>query len=208
MPAPWRFLRTAASALAIALVAAACGGGDDSPSGTATDAVQSTTTTAGVTSTQDTTSSTTRPGTVESTRSTVATTTTAVPAEVPLDRNFVPENTGLDFSFGQTTVNGVAYTNALVMSLGSGPGRLEINAGRDRTRFLGDLGIPDDQPSATAVQVEISLDDAAPVLSTQVRFGETKKIDLDVTGVLRIKISVSNNRCCPRLAIGSPRFVP
>jgi hypothetical protein len=130
-------------------------------------------------------------------------------AETTIDdtnrRTFVPEST-LNFWFGQSTINGVSYTNALLIRV-SYPGRVEINAGRSRSRFLGELGVPDDQKSGSAYKVDVSFDNAAPVLSTEVRFGQTKRLDLDVTNVLRIKISISPIAgSWGDLAIGNPRF--
>jgi hypothetical protein len=140
---------------------------------------------------------------------TVPTTTTMQPAETPIDANDIRDRERLGYTFGSTRMNGVSYPSALVLQPDQytrGLGRLEIDAGRAHTRFLGDLGIPDTEHSSTAYKVEISLDDAAPVFSTEVRFGETKSIDLDVTRVLRIKIFVSPIACCDDVAIGNPRF--
>lgn len=97
--------------------------------------------------------------------------------------------------------------NALQMFSGTTPGKVEINASRARKRFLGTLGIPDDQKSSSSHMVEISIDNAAPILSVIVNFGETKVIDLDVTNALRIRITVSTKtRESGTVAIGNPRF--
>jgi hypothetical protein len=137
------------------------------------------------------------------------TTTTMPPAEASVDADDVKEHEEISYSFGAATINGVKYANALIMrpdSYRDAASRLEIDAGRSRKRFLGDLGIPDSERSATAYKIEISLDNAAPVFSTEIRFGETRKIDIDVTNVLRIKIVASPITCCDAVAIGSPRF--
>lgn len=127
------------------------------------------------------------------------------PTETAIDKTLVPQST-LTFRFRQSTINGVFYTNALVMSVHR-PRWVEINAGRSRSHFLGELGVPDDQESGSAYQVDVSFDNAAPVLSTAVRFGETKRLNLDVTNVLRIRISISPiARSRGYLAIGNPRF--
>ncbi|MGI8686632.1 MAG: NPCBM/NEW2 domain-containing protein [Acidimicrobiales bacterium] len=116
----------------------------------------------------------------------------------------------MDARFDKGTINGVSYTNALYLhplQYASGPERrVEIDAGRSRKRFLGDLGIPDTEASTSAYKVDISLDGAAPIYSTELKFGETKKIDLDITNVLRIKILVSSISGYAYLAIGSPRL--
>jgi hypothetical protein len=125
------------------------------------------------------------------------------------DRVLVPQSDGVGFRFGQSTINGVSYTNALLIRVNypDYPGWVEINAGRSRHRFLGDLGVPDDQKSGSAYKVDVSFDNAAPIFSTDVRFGEKKRLDLNVTNVLRIRISISPiARSRGYLAIGNPRF--
>jgi len=146
---------------------------------------------------------------------TIPTTRLPAPAETPIDQSLVPESAGLSLSFGQVTANGVSYAAAVLIdpfNSGRDAARIEINAGRTRSRFLGEFAIPDNQQASTAYRVDISLDLAAPIQTFEVRFGETKKVDLDLTGpppVLRIKISVtsiSNGSCCNVLAIGDARL--
>ena len=90
------------------------------------------------------------------------------------DRALVPQSDDVSFRFGQSTINGVSYTNALLIRVirSDYPGWVEINAGRSRSRFLGDLGVPDDQKSGSAYKVDVSFDNAAPVFSTEVYFGQ------------------------------------
>jgi hypothetical protein len=131
------------------------------------------------------------------------------PAEAAIESDGVRDRERLGYAFAATRMNGIAYSNALILEpdkYNQGVGRIELDAGRSHVRFLGDLGIPDTERSSTAYKVEISLDDAAPVFSTEVRFGETRSIDLDITKALRIKILVSPIGCCDNLAIGNPRF--
>jgi hypothetical protein len=121
----------------------------------------------------------------------------------------VPQTAGsVNVSFGQQTINGISYSNALLMQISSSSTRIEVNAGRRHTHFRGELGIPDNARSETTFKVDISLDNSAPVLSVDVHFGETTPLDLDVTNILRLKFSVSNpnNEYNVPLAIGNPRF--
>jgi hypothetical protein len=102
-------------------------------------------------------------------------------------------------------INGVSYPNALVIQASDTPGSVQINAGRSYTHFIGNLGVPDDQKAESVFMVSISLDNSAPVLSKEVRFGTTTPIDVNVTGVLRVKIAVSSaSNCCGYVAIGNP----
>jgi hypothetical protein len=153
-------------------------------------------------------SSSTTPTTVY--RAPLPTTTSLPPAATALNEELVPEAEEIEHSFEGVTMNGVAYTNALLLVPYEDRGRVEINAGRSRRVFTGDFGIPDNAPSSSAYKVDISLDTSAPVYSAEIRFGETKKFSIDVTNVLRIKITVTTVTeipCCDgSLGIGNPRF--
>jgi hypothetical protein len=196
-------LRRAAWVLLAATMpmSAACGGGGGS---SAKDDDKTSTSTSTSTTTTTTTSASGSFGTV-------STSTTLATADTAVDTRYVPQTSNAEVTSGPAGINGTTYSNALLMKPAyrfSGPNAsLEIDAGRDFTRFRGDLGIPDDQPSSTAYDVQISLDNAAPTVSTQVRFGETKTIDLDITNVLRIKIALTSiSDCCNKVGIGNPRF--
>ena len=197
--------RVIVMAVLTAWVSVACGGGDKADEAAG----------AGATSTvpSSSTSSSSSPTMVDTSRpgggyGTVATTTTVPTAsEVALDATFVVERHGVAPAFTRTSINGTVYPNGLVIDTFSyeREWRIEIDAGRDYTRFRGDLGIPDNQPSATFYRVEIILDNGSPALSAEVRFGETKTIDLDVTNVLRIRIVLTPNGEGD-IAIGNPRL--
>jgi len=181
-----------------ALVFGACGGGSSDKAGPTTTASTTTSTSS---------SSTTTTSTAPQVFGAVPTTTTLLPGMVPV--RSVAEEVGVDSAFRQTRINGVVYSNALVIypSAYANERRLEIDAGRSYRTFVGDLGIPDDQKSSTAYKVDISLDGSAPTYSADVRFGETKKINLNITNVLRIKIvltPISNSG--GYVAIGDPGF--
>lgn len=189
---------------------AACGGGDGGDEKSAT---TSSTTTSSTTSTS--TSSSTTVATTSTTltpRGGTVTTTSAAPVgDDPIDRSDIPEMSSMDVEFGQSTMNGTSYSNALILAPRCAGGYLEINAGRTHTRFRGDLSIPDDQLSSSAFRVEVSVDRAAPAFATEVRFGETRPIDIDVTGGLRVRITATpiepqSSYDCPEAGIGNPRF--
>jgi hypothetical protein len=191
----------------VLLVLTGCGdGGETAGGGTSPTTMQAATTAA--TAAPQTTAATTTIAATSTTsgRSPIPTTTSAAPGETQVDRSLIPESTA-SYDFRQLVINGIAYTNALRMYSDRTADRVEINAGRNRTRFLGTAGIPDDQRSASVHQVDISLDNAAPVFSAVIPFGETREIDLDVTGVLRIRITVTSRNEDGYVAIGNPRFV-
>ena len=129
-------------------------------------------------------------------------------SDTAIDEGRVPEKDVCSLSFGTRSINGTTYTDAMNAQLCSSPdpGRIEIDAGRDFGRFQGDLGVPDDEPSDSVYEVQISLDNGAPVFSSEIRFGEIRKIDLDVTEVLRIKIAITPLSRSRVIAIGNPRL--
>lgn len=202
-----RLLRVCALASAVVMVG--CGGGDDKVVNVAAQATTTTvapTTTEPVTTRVTSTSSTTSTSLTSGGRSPVSTTIPATPADAMVTNALIVERTG-SADIRPLSIDGVGYVNALQIYSDSTPDKVEINASRARKRFLGTLGIPDDQRSTSSHMVEISLDNAAPVFSVIVNFGETKAIDLDVTNVLRIRITVSSKtRESGTVAIGNPRF--
>lgn len=139
-------------------------------------------------------------------RTPVPTTLRQSAADVDIVSSFVPEATA-NYDFEQTALNGTLYSNALVMTGDTSPRKVEINAGRNHTKFRGVLGVPDEGKSSSSFQVDISLDNAAPVFSALINFGETKDIDIDIPNVLRVRITVaSKDSSYGKVAIGNPRF--
>jgi hypothetical protein len=198
-----RLLRVAALASAVLLVG--CGGGDDKEVG-AGDQATTTTLAPAPTTAVTIAASTTTTALTTGARSPVSTTIASPLADTMVTRALVVEATTSP-QVGPATINGVSYVNALRLYSYRTSQKVEIDAGRRRTRFLGVLGIPDNETSASVHQVDISLDNAAPVLSVLLKFGETKNIDLDVTNVLRIRItSIAQSNTGDSIAIGNPRF--
>jgi hypothetical protein len=190
----------------VALLLVACGtgtettGGSISPTSTGPAITTSTTLQPGALAT------TTQGPATTSGRSTIPTTTTQSLADTNITGALVPQHSG-SYRFTPTEMNGTSYANALKIYSERGPADVEINAGRSRKLFRGSLGIPDDESSSSSHQVEISFDGAPPAFSAVVNFGETKNVDLDVTGVLRVKITVSSiTNSSGYVAIGNPRF--
>lgn len=158
------------------------------------------------TSSSDQTTSTTSRSTLATGGSLVPTTLPPPVADLAIDRSLIPEATA-GYEFSATTINGVGFPTALRISSSSSPLKVEIDAGRSRKRFLGTLGIPDDQKSSSSHQVDISLDNGPSILSVVINFGEVKAIDLDATNVLRIRLTVvSKTTTSGTVAIGNPRF--
>lgn len=196
------------------LTAGACGG--TKPASTVAKGVTTTTTTSIATTTSLTTTTSSQSGSTTSStsettdgRSSVPTSSTLAPGATSIDDSYVRQTSNLDHQFVQTRINGVDYSNALLMrpESTSANGVIQLDAGRSQTRFVGDLGIPDSQEDQTAYTVVISVDNAAPVLTTQIAFGQTKPINLNITNALRLKITITSlDRNYGYVAIGSPQF--
>lgn len=196
------------SAFGTAVLLVGCGGGGDKDvSASSSTSAAVATTTANPSSTVASVATPAQSTATTGGRSAVPTTTLPPLADTDITEGLIPEHT-TDYDFANLAINGVAYVNALKLYAPRTPGKIEINASRNRNRFKGTLGIPDDEASGTSVQVDISLDAAPPALSTVVSFGEAKEIDLDVSGVLRVRITISvlSGDGTPYVAIGNPRF--
>jgi len=200
-----------AAAIGLSGLLAACGGGDEKSTSVGSSGTISPSTVAASTTTASTAAPVTTSGGSATTsgRTPVPTTLPPLSGATAIDRTFIPEATA-SYEFRQLTMNGVTYNSGLRISSSRTPVKVEINAGRGRKRFLAVLGIPDDQRSSSSHQVEISLDGGPPVFATVIQFGETKEIDLDVTNVLRVRISTTSRitECCNygEIALGNPRF--
>lgn len=207
----WRRNGRLVSTLAMCIGLVGCGGGDGNETASASDTTVATTptTTSAAPATTVATTLTTGGGLTTTsvvTGARVGITTTVPPpaAATPIDRSLMPEGSA---TFQPLTMNGVAYPNAMRIFGMSRPAYVEINAGRSRQQFLGSLSIPDNERSSSVYQIDISLDGAAPVYSSVVAFGETKEIVLDITGVLRIRVTFSSQSGVNGyFGIGNPRF--
>ncbi len=106
-------------------------------------------------------------------------------------------------------MNGVNYTNALILNPYEPSSKIEINAGRRSAHFKADLGLSDRALSETTYKVDISVDDSAPIQSVDIALGQTTPLDIDVTGRLRLKFVVSNPNTSSQagaIVFGNPRF--
>lgn len=193
--------------LAVFLAVGACG--EEEPA-SPSEKTSSTNTSSIVGSTTTSTMATTTSAFVDPPGGLVSTTIRPPTGDVPITNDDVAETSNARIDFEQSTINGVDYPSALTIRTAyssSESTQVQLDAGRRQERLLGELGVPDDQPSSTVYQVDISLDGAAPILSTEVRFGETTPLNLDVSNVLRIELTATSlSECCNSFAIGSPRF--
>ncbi|MEA2593520.1 MAG: hypothetical protein QOD62_3351 [Actinomycetota bacterium] len=210
---PGRSIAGTIGTLAIVLLMAACSRGSATASSTPTPTPTPSPSSSATPSPTDpsTPSATPSPIATDSpapapSRELVPSTPTPGAADTPVTSLLIPESTA-NYDFGPTTINGVDYAQSLKISPGNASVNVQINAGRSKHRFVGSLGIPDNQSSGASYQVDISLDNAAPIYSTVVNFGETKNIDLTVTNALRIKITVLwKAGVAGTVAIGNPKL--
>jgi serine/threonine-protein kinase len=96
------------------------------------------------------------------------------------------------FSQGTGKANGQTYSHALLVTPygGGDPGSIEYDFSRQYRKLSGKLGMGDKSDSAAVGKVEI-YGDGRQLFAQDIQFGTTVDVDLDVTDVLRIKISVS-----------------
>jgi serine/threonine-protein kinase len=96
-------------------------------------------------------------------------------------------------STGVIDVSGTTYVHSIFgevenASCSSAPSRTwEYDLGRDYRRLQSTLGVSDDSPALARVRFEVFAD-SSPVYTMDIGLGETQPLDLDVTGVLRLKL--------------------
>jgi hypothetical protein len=88
---------------------------------------------------------------------------------------------------GQAEVNGLLFAHSLVMDVTFGPDTIEYNLGRHWQHLQATVGLRDD--SATHAQVRLeAFGDERPLYTHAFGLGESEQIDLDVSGVLRLRL--------------------
>jgi serine/threonine-protein kinase len=94
-----------------------------------------------------------------------------------------------DARTGLVDVNGTTYNHSVFTNVGVNcPGQvIEYDLGRDFRRFQTAFGISDEAPSTAKTRFEVFLD-GANAATNDVGLGESLPVDLDVTGVLRLKL--------------------
>lgn len=92
---------------------------------------------------------------------------------------------------GTTKANGKSYSHGLLVTPPrSGIGTIEYDFSRQYRKLSGELGLDDKSDSSTVGKVEI-YGDGRQLLALDVPFGTTIPVDVDVTDVLRLKITVA-----------------
>ena len=96
------------------------------------------------------------------------------------------------FNPGTSKANGKTYSHGLLVTPASNgaTGTFEYDFSRQYRKLNGELGLDDKSDSAAVGKVEI-YGDGRQLFAQDVPFGTTVPVELDVTDVLRIKITVS-----------------
>ena len=136
-----RLMRVAVLGTALLLVG--CGGGNDDDGEASAPSAPGSTLGASPTTVAVATTALSSPTT--GVRSLVPTTIPARLADTDLTEALVFEHT-TSYKFEPSAIDGVSYVNALWLYAEQTPGKVEIDAGRDRSRFRGSLGVPDNSP--------------------------------------------------------------
>src|SRR4051794_32017895 len=171
-------------AAVVVLVVAACGGSSGGSS-QATASSTSATTSRSPTGTTATSTASMSTGTT-STTLTSGTTLTTSPATEPTYLSDLPTVSG-GINTGSAEVNGTLIAKSLIMDPTFGPDQVEYNLGRHWKHLQATVGIRDD--SATNAQVRMdAFGDERPLYSQVFALGQSDQIDLDVLGVLRLRL--------------------
>lgn len=107
----------------------------------------------------------------------------------------VTQNEGCyNFDTGEASVNGDFLEASLVIQPYRDSDRrcsIEYDFGRDWEQLKGTIGLEDSSDTATKMRLQI-YGDEKELLNTVTEFGTSTPLDLDVTGVLRVKIVVTH----------------
>lgn len=88
---------------------------------------------------------------------------------------------------GSAEVNGTRLAHSLLMDLTFGPDEVEYNLSRDWQHLQATVGLRDDAASNAQVRME-AFGDQRPLYSHVFALGESEQINLDVPGVLRLRL--------------------
>lgn len=93
---------------------------------------------------------------------------------------------------GSAKANGTTYSHAVqvITYPGSGSTSVEYDLSRQYRRLIGNLGVSDDSSSDASYKVEI-FGDGRALASETVTLGRPRPLDLDVTKVLRLRLTVT-----------------
>lgn len=96
-----------------------------------------------------------------------------------------------NLSMPNFNVSGTTYTHGVAISTcGADSFTVEYDLGRDFRRFLATAGIVDTAASDLRARLELSVDGAI-VLTHDFVLGQTVPVDVDLTGALRIRLTVA-----------------
>jgi len=88
---------------------------------------------------------------------------------------------------GEAEVNGMLFAHSLVMDVTFGPDTVEYNLGRHWQHLQATVGLRDDSAAHAQVRLE-AFGDERPLYSHAFSLGESEQINLDVSGVLRLRV--------------------
>ncbi|MFF1722186.1 NPCBM/NEW2 domain-containing protein [Streptomyces sviceus] len=109
---------------------------------------------------------------------------------------------GVDTSSAE--VNGRGYPRSITQTTSTGGpvNEAEYNLGRHWQRLKATIGLRDDSPTRAKLTFQVSADEKQ-LLSKSVSLGEDVKIDLDLDGALRLKLTVTYGGQDPNYVYGT-----
>ena len=120
-------------------------------------------------------------------------------------------------STAPATVSGIPYAHSVQLGASSSGESVEYDLGRHYRRLQATIGLRDDSGSSDQVKIEV-FGDGRSLFSQVMAIGQAAPLDVDVTGVLRLKLSATrvSTACCAGTsavwgdirALGAPSEVP
>ena len=91
---------------------------------------------------------------------------------------------------GTQKSNGISYAHGILVDTFGSPGELEYDLSRQYRQLIGEVGLDDAADTGSVVKLEMYGDERRLADYTLI-FGTTTPVDIDVTGILRLRLSIS-----------------
>jgi hypothetical protein len=96
-------------------------------------------------------------------------------------------------------ISGKSYPHSIYLSVVYDAGDVQYDLGRNYRRFRATIGLTDDSGSSASVLYEVFAD-GRRIYNATLGLGQTRDLDIDMTGVLRLDLrakSTTEAPCCP-----------
>ncbi|MCB5294334.1 NPCBM/NEW2 domain-containing protein [Arthrobacter sp. SO3] len=104
------------------------------------------------------------------------------------------------------SVNGTKVTNGLRCAVGHNPTTTYWILDRTVARLQGTIGIDDSSDTAATARITITAD-GKPLLDQDIAYGQSANLDADITGVLRLEVTVTETSTSKKSGTSGTTYV-